>query len=135
MSARAASARASAAAKAAREAAAAGLRSIFIGFESLSEGSLRAGNKKQNLGRSYEQVVRRLDSLGVMINGSFVFGLGDDGPDVFDRTVEWAVTQGLTTATFHVATPYPGTAFHSEMERQGRILHRHWDLYDTRRCR
>lgn len=115
-------------------AAAAGLRSIFIGFESLGEASLRAGNKKQNLGRSYEDVVKRLDSLGVMINGSFVFGLDDDGPEVFDRTVDWAVEQGLTTATFHIATPYPGTAFHSEMQRQGRILHRNWDLYDTRRA-
>lgn len=115
-------------------AAAAGLRSIFIGFESLGEGSLRAGNKKQNLGRSYEDVVRRLDSLGVMINGSFVFGLDNDGPDVFARTVDWAVKQGLTTATFHIATPYPGTAFHTEMEQQGRILHRDWSLYDTRRA-
>src|SRR5262249_23049262 len=104
-------------------AAAAGLRSIFIGFESLSESSLKAGNKKQNLGRDYDAVVRRLDSLGVMINGSFVFGLDDDGPDVFARTVDWAVRAGLTTATFHIATPYPSTAFHAEMERAGRIKH------------
>ena len=115
-------------------AAAAGLRSIFIGFESLGEGSLRAGNKKQNLGRSYDEVVHRLDALGIMINGSFVFGLDDDGPDVFERTVEWAVTRGLTTATFHIATPYPGTAFFTEMERQGRILHRDWSRYDTRQA-
>ena len=25
-----------------------------------------------------------------MVNGSFVFGMDDDGPDVFERTVEWA---------------------------------------------
>jgi radical SAM superfamily enzyme YgiQ (UPF0313 family) len=113
-------------------AARAGLRSIFIGFESLREGALRACSKRQNLGRDYDAVVRRLDSLGVMINGSFVFGLDEDGPDVFERTVEWGVSRGLTTATFHIATPYPGTVFHDEMERQGRMLHRDWDLYDTR---
>lgn len=117
----------------------AGLRSIFIGFESLSELCLRAGNKRQNLQRSgtrrdYEAVIRRLDGLGVSVNGSFVFGLDGDDPDVFDRTVEWAVSQGLTTATFHVATPYPGTAFFREIEPQGRLLHRDWDLYDTRRA-
>lgn len=113
-------------------AARAGLRSIFIGFESLSEGSLKASNKRQNLGRDYAEVLRRLDDLGVMVNGSFVFGLDDDGPDVFGRTVEWAVHHGLTTATFHIATPYPGTAFHAQMERSGRMLHRRWDLFDTR---
>jgi hypothetical protein len=26
----------------------------------------------------------------VMVNASFVFGMDSDGPDVFDRTVEWA---------------------------------------------
>jgi radical SAM superfamily enzyme YgiQ (UPF0313 family) len=77
-------------------------------------------------------VAERLDDLGVMINGSFVFGLDGDGPDVFDRTVDWAVSRGLTTATFHVATPYPGTAFYDEIAKQGRLLHHDWDLYDTR---
>ena len=47
-----------------------------------------------------------------MVNGSFVFGMDDDGPDVFDRTVEWAVAQGIETATFHILTPYPGTALY-----------------------
>ncbi|MFT4978817.1 MAG: radical SAM superfamily enzyme YgiQ (UPF0313 family), partial [Myxococcota bacterium] len=89
-------------------------------------------NKHQNLGRDYDRAIRRLDDLGVMINGSFVFGLDGDGPDVFSRTVDWAVSQGITTATFHIATPYPGTAFYNEMEQAGRILHSDWRAYDTR---
>lgn len=110
----------------------AGLRSIFIGFETLDERNLRTANKPQNLGRDYDRVIRRLDDLGVMINGSFVFGLDDDDPDVFSRTVDWAVGRGVTTATFHIATPYPGTALFREMEQAGRILHRDWRRYDTR---
>jgi radical SAM superfamily enzyme YgiQ (UPF0313 family) len=42
------------------------------------------------------------------------------------------VQQGLTTATFHVLTPYPGTRLFADMEAAGRILTRNWDLYDTR---
>src|SRR3954471_1913447 len=114
------------------EAAAAGLRSLFVGFETLSTDSLRAAGKRQNLGRSYRQVVERLDSLGIMINGSFVFGLDGDDRDVFARTVDWAVQSGLTTSTFHILTPYPGTALFADMEAQGRIETRNWDLYDTR---
>jgi len=76
--------------------------------------------------------VRRLDSLGVMINGSFVFGLDGDDRDVFRRTVDWAVESGITTATFHILTPYPGTQLFSEMEARNRIVTRNWDLYDTR---
>jgi len=114
------------------EAAAAGLRSLFVGFETLSSSSLASAGKRQNLGRSYSEVVRRLDSLGIMINGSFVFGLDGDDRDVFSRTVDWAVESGLTTATFHILTPYPGTALFTEMVTQGRIATRNWDLYDTR---
>ena len=114
------------------EAAAAGLRSLFVGFETLSTSGLESGGKRQNLGRDYSEVVRRLDSLGIMINGSFVFGLDGDGPEVFPRTVDWAVKAGLTTATFHILTPYPGTALYTDMAARGRIATSNWDLYDTR---
>ena len=114
------------------EAANAGLRSIFIGFETLSNANLSQSNKKQNIGKDYSEAIRRLHDLGVMINGSFVFGLDEDGEDVFKRTVDWAVNNGLTTCTFHILTPYPGTRLFSSMEEQGRILHRNWDQYDTR---
>lgn len=113
-------------------AAEAGLRSLFVGFETLSAGNLRDHAKLQNLGRDYSEAVRRLHDLGVMINGSFVFGMDDDGPDVFARTVDWALEHGIETATFHILTPYPGTALHARMEAEGRILHRDWDRYDTR---
>lgn len=115
-------------------AAKAGLRSIFIGFESLSTANLEGANKTQNLRHSYERAIARLHELGIAINGSFVFGLDDDRDDVFDRTVDWAVTQGLTTATFHIATPYPGTAYFQRIEAQGRLLHRDWRRYDTRQA-
>jgi radical SAM superfamily enzyme YgiQ (UPF0313 family) len=76
--------------------------------------------------------VRRLHDLGVMINGSFVFGMDGDDPSVFDRTVEWAIGQGIETATFHILTPYPGTALYTRMAKEGRLTKTNWDLYDTR---
>jgi radical SAM superfamily enzyme YgiQ (UPF0313 family) len=114
------------------KAAEAGLRSVFVGFETLSSGNLLQSNKKQNLGKDYTEAIKRLHSLGVMINGSFVFGLDEDDKDVFKRTVDWAVTNALTTCTFHILTPYPGTQLFKQMETEDRILHRQWDKYDTR---
>jgi radical SAM superfamily enzyme YgiQ (UPF0313 family) len=115
-----------------RKAADAGLRSLFVGFETFSPENLRQSNKKQNLQRDYEAAVQRLHDHGVMINGSFVFGLDDDGPDVFARTVEWGVRNAITTSTYHVLTPYPGTRLFSDMDAQGRLVTRDWDRYDTR---
>lgn len=114
------------------KAVACGLRSLFVGFESINPDALREQRKFQNLNRDYSEAIRRLHGLGVMVNGSFVFGMDGDGPDVFDRTVEWAVAQGIETATFHILTPYPGTPLFARIEAQGRLLHRNWDLYDTR---
>jgi radical SAM superfamily enzyme YgiQ (UPF0313 family) len=114
------------------KAVACGLRSLFVGFETLGQEDLRAQGKRQNLGRDYAAAVRRLHDLGVMVNASFVFGFDQDDPSTFDRTVEWAILQGVETATFHVLTPYPGTALFRSMEAAGRLLHRDWDLYDTR---
>ena len=113
-------------------AAEAGMRSIFVGFETLAPENLRLSNKRQNLGRDYNAVADRLHSLGIMINGSFVFGMDDDNDDVFSRTVNWAIEHGITTATFHIQTPYPGTRLHARMAREGRIVSHDWNLYDTR---
>jgi radical SAM superfamily enzyme YgiQ (UPF0313 family) len=114
------------------KAAEAGLRSLFVGFETFSPANLKQSNKKQNLQKDYIQAVNRLHSLGIMINGSFVFGLDDDDKDVFKRTVDWGVQHSITTSTYHVLTPYPGTKLYKDMEQQGRILTKNWDLYDTR---
>ena len=113
------------------KAVACGLRSLFVGFETTSMSNLRGQRKVQNLGYDYNDAVQRLHDVGVMVNGSFVFGMDDDDT-VFSRTVEWAILQGIETATFHILTPYPGTALHSRMRAQGRVLHGNWDLYDTR---
>jgi radical SAM superfamily enzyme YgiQ (UPF0313 family) len=110
----------------------AGLRSLFVGFETLNPANLVEQRKYQNLRRDYGEAIRRLHGLGVMINGSFVFGMDGDDGSVFARTVEWAIDQGIETATFHILTPYPGTALHGRLAAQGRITDGDWERYDTR---
>jgi len=111
---------------------ASGLRSLFVGFETLNTANLIEQRKYQNLRRDYAAAIRRLHDLGVMINGSFVFGMDADDGSVFERTVEWAIEQGIETATFHILTPYPGTALYQRMAAQSRIEIHDWDRYDTR---
>ncbi|MEI6437621.1 MAG: radical SAM protein [Candidatus Omnitrophota bacterium] len=114
------------------KAVAAGLRSLFIGFETLSEANLKGHNKGQNIHQNYKAAIRRLHSLGVMVNASFVFGMDHDDLSVFDRTTDWAIENGIETASFHILTPYPGTALHHKLEKENRILHRNWSLYDAK---
>jgi radical SAM superfamily enzyme YgiQ (UPF0313 family) len=114
------------------QAALSGLRSLFVGFETLSAENLRSQGKTHNLNRDYAAAVRRLHQHGVMVNASFVFGMDGDDESVFERTVAWAIQHGVETATFHILTPYPGTALYGRLAAQGRLKIFDWDLYDTR---
>jgi radical SAM superfamily enzyme YgiQ (UPF0313 family) len=111
-----------------------GCRSLFVGFESISKANMANANKIQNRRYDYGEAIRRFHDAGIMINGSFVYGFDGDDPDVFARTVEFAIENKVETATFHILTPFPGTRLHSALQREGRILHRDWDRYDTRRA-
>lgn len=116
------------------KAAAAGMKSVFVGFENLDPNNMRDHGKVQNLNRDYGAAIRRVQEHGMMVNGSFVFGMDEDGPDVFRRTTDWAVRHGVETASFHIMTPYPGTGLYQRIAAQGRLLHRDWDRYDTRQA-
>lgn len=114
-----------------RNMALAGCTGVFIGFESLSDDNLAASNKKTPKTSDYARRVRLLHDYGIQVNGSFVLGFDHDRKDVFARTAEWIEDNRLECATFHILTPYPATPLFTQMEAQGRILHRDWSLYDT----
>src|SRR5260221_2927886 len=114
-----------------REMALAGCTGVFIGFESLTDDNLVDARKKTPRVEDYARRVRIFHDNGIQVNGSFVLGFDHDHEDVFDEMVSWIEDNRLECATFHILTPYPGTPLFRQMESEGRILHRDWDLYDT----
>jgi radical SAM superfamily enzyme YgiQ (UPF0313 family) len=109
----------------------AGCTGVFVGFESLAAENLVEASKKTPSPSDYARRVAILHDHGIQVNGSFVLGFDHDRPDVFERTVAWIESARLECATFHILTPYPGTPLFSQMESQGRLLHKDWRLYDT----
>lgn len=108
-----------------------GCTGVFVGFESLNAVNLADARKRTPAPGDYARRVGVFHRYGIQVNGSFVLGFDHDGPDVFERTAAWIEANRLECATFHILTPYPGTPLFRQMEREGRILHRNWDLYDT----
>lgn len=111
--------------------AAAGCRSLFIGFETLNPENLMHCRKTQNRVEAYDATIGRIHELGMMVNASVVFGFDQDGPAVFEETVDWLERNRVSTMTGHILTPYPGTRLHRRMEREGRIVTRDLRLYNT----
>lgn len=108
-----------------------GGRYAFIGFESLSEANLKRMNKSWNSPDRYRAAIQRIRKAGVSILGSFIFGLDDDDPGVFKRTVDFIKTSGIDAAQFHILTPLPGTRLYHDMAAAGRIADRDWSNYHT----
>jgi radical SAM superfamily enzyme YgiQ (UPF0313 family) len=114
-----------------REMALAGCTGVFIGFESLSNQNLTDARKRTPRTEDYAARVRLLHEHGIQVNGSFVLGFDHDHADVFTTLAQWIESNRLECATFHILTPYPGTPLFRQMESEGRLLTRDWDLYDT----
>ena len=95
---------------------------LFIGFETLSDESLRAMGKRTNHPQEYLEVVRRIHDHGIGIDASFVFGLDGDDEGVFDRTLEFVARARIEMAYYSILTPYPGTRLHERLTQEGRIL-------------
>ncbi len=109
-----------------------GCHAVFVGFESVSRESLLACGKRQNDPALYLETVRRLHDHGIFIWASFVFGFDQDGPDVFESTVEFARRAGFLMASFSVLTPYPGTRLFERVRAEGRLLDERWWMRDWR---
>jgi radical SAM superfamily enzyme YgiQ (UPF0313 family) len=114
-----------------REMALAGCTGVFVGFETLDSRNIRDARKQSPPAEDFACRTAVFHDHGVHVNGSFVFGFDHDGPEVFRETVAWIEANRLECATFHILTPYPGTPLFAQLEAQGRLLHKDWNLYDT----
>jgi radical SAM superfamily enzyme YgiQ (UPF0313 family) len=107
-----------------------GLRGVFVGVETI-EPEARAGLRK-SLGsvREYDEAVRRCRAAGVMFHASLIFGLDDQTPRVFERTLDFLARNSVPSISANMLTPYPGTQLFDRLKRDNRILHTNWTYYD-----
>jgi radical SAM superfamily enzyme YgiQ (UPF0313 family) len=103
-----------------------GCMTVLVGFESVSEESLRLMRKGVNLKigvAHYKDQIAKLHDHGLASSGTFMFGNDGDGPDIFERTVEFVLGAGLDLVHFGLLTPNPGTDLFSRLAREGRLLY------------
>ena len=111
-----------------------GCIAVNIGFESLSPENLRLMKKPFAGGYDYARAVERIRSRGIGIMGTFVVGFDGENSSIFDEIYQFIEKNRLDWALVFIRTPYPGTRLFGQMEREGRILTRDWEKYDTLHC-
>lgn len=110
--------------------AAAGCKSLFIGFESLDQTNLNQVGKKFVKAHRNPDRIKAIQDRGIGILGSFIVGLDNDTETVFDDQYEFITRNRLEAFLISVLTPFPGTHLARRMASEGRILSRDWDRYD-----
>ena len=104
---------------------AAGCELLKIGVESADPRIVERSGKGYDLAR-VERAIARMRRHGFRVHACFTFGLPGETPETVHATAEWACRAGPTTAQFSIAVPFPGTAFHGWLRREGLLLPHHW---------
>ena len=110
-----------------------GCAMVYCGFESVNPATLDAYNKHQNV-QDIRESVRAFHECGIHVHGMFVLGADTDDKETFQRTVDFALQNGIDTVQFLMLTPCPGTPFYERMVEQGRLLTDDLSLYDGHHC-
>ncbi len=107
----------------------AGLKSVFIGLESVSPESLKKMKKQQTL-KDMEEGLSGFKKFGISVHGMFVFGFDDDDEKSLKETVKFAKRHAIDSVQFLILTPIPGTPVYQDLKDNGRILIKDWSFYD-----
>jgi radical SAM superfamily enzyme YgiQ (UPF0313 family) len=109
-----------------------GCGSMLIGLESVSKENLSRMDKGVNLRHDYAEAIRKIQSYGIRVDGSFIVGYDFDTPASFDELIAFIEETRMLTPLINILTPFPGTKLFKRFEEEGRILHRDWSKYDTK---
>ena len=107
-----------------------GCMGLFIGFESLSQASLKSMGKSANHVEKYRDSIRTLHDHGIGIQASFILGTDQDDKSVFSDVLRFIEKSHIEAALFSVLTPFPGTRIQEILLKENRVLHTDWDKYD-----
>lgn len=105
-----------------------GVKWIVIGIESVS-GRLRK-HGASDLETRLREVLARAHDLGMSVQGNFICGLDDQGPESFEEIFDFYRRTRLDAIMMGILTPYPDTALARQLESEGRIFDRDWSHYD-----
>lgn len=106
-----------------------GCEVAYMGLESVNEETLKSYKKSQNL-NYIKNAVKTLHDYGIKLHGMFVLGSDHDNAKTINQTLEFSEVNEIDTVQYAILTPMPGTEVYNNLNNQGRIFTKNWDLYD-----
>jgi radical SAM superfamily enzyme YgiQ (UPF0313 family) len=105
-------------------------RMAFLGMESLYEPSLNAVRKRHNKIERYREIFMDLKQRGILTFSGVMVALDEDVPQYY-RELPQRIEEVDPSAIFlSISIPIPGTAFHGQVDDEGRIFDRDLAHYE-----
>ena len=103
-----------------RKMALAGIKSIFLGIENVSQKNLAMAHKG-NIVDASRKAMELCHKYGIMVVGGLIFGFPDDDETAIIENYQFLKSIGSDTAYCQILTPYPKTVIRQELLNQGLV--------------
>lgn len=100
----------------------AGVTQVFIGIETPNAGSLRETKKHQNLGIDLVGQVQRFLDHGIWVIAGMIVGFDADGPDIFRRQYEFAMSTPVPIFSVGALVAPAATPLYARLAKEGRLV-------------
>ena len=112
--------------------ASAGCFSLFIGFESLNENTLKHMKKRMNSPQRYADSIANIRRFGMEVYYSTISGGESDTGKAGDELCDFVEKHNVFYVWPNILTPHPGTPLYNGLKKEDRILSESWEHYDQR---
>lgn len=99
----------------------AGFFAVFVGIESPDPATLLAAKKRQNMGRSIPESVRKIYGHGMFVNAGFVIGFDSERGSVARGIIDCAEDAGIPVNMAGLLYALPDTRLTRRLAAEGRI--------------
>lgn len=111
----------------------AGCVQVLIGFESTTREGLTGIEQKSDWKAQhvddYMAAIDKIQGYGISVNGCFVLGMDNDGPECFRNVVDFVRESGLYDVQITILTAFPGTPLYDRLLAEERIIEKEaWHL-------
>jgi anaerobic magnesium-protoporphyrin IX monomethyl ester cyclase len=107
-----------------------GCHLVYLGLESVNQETLDEFEKAQTVD-DIRAAIKVLHQYGIKSHGMFVLGADTDDVQTVRDTVTFARDNQIDTVMLNILTPLPGTQQFDELDAEGRIFDKRWELYDA----
>ena len=107
----------------------AGLEALKFGVENATQEIVNRSGKALDL-EKVKEMAHLTKKMGIWVHLTFMFGLSGETKETMDKTIDLALSLSPDSLQFSIVTPWPGSKFFEQVEKEGHLLSRNYAEYD-----